>query len=102
MNKQEAIQSQIDEIMDNFDFNKCMIALNKVGFGLAEKRPFEEYELRKFARERINDAVRREGTSHSGAFCAKYTSGVDVEGKWLRIDLKCVIEHWPNDGAGYE
>ena len=99
MNKQQAIQSQINEIMDCFDFRKCRDVLNAIGFGCA---PFEECDLRQQGRERMLGAVKHKGFSDTGPFRAEYKEGDDEDGKWLRIELFCVIEHWPNDGVTYE
>ena len=102
MNKQEAIQKQIDEIMDCFDFRRCCDALNAIKLGTAKHEPFEEYSLRADARKRMKDAVSSNGFSHTGPFMATYKEGSDEDGPWVRVELHCVIGHWPNDGVSYD
>ena len=100
MTKQEAIQEQIDEIMDSFDFEearKIMKALNRQWH---EEGIPDIYTLRTAARKHLKKAAEIGGTSATGGFTAIYMEG-KVEKPWLRLELHFGIDSI-NDGTEYE
>jgi len=101
MTKQEAIQEQIDDIMDSFDFSrvvKMMQATNWTWAGVAGIP--EERDLRRGARERLHDAVKH-GESVSGGFRAWKDEGEDAFGPWVRVSLQWGPAWDVNDGTPY-
>jgi hypothetical protein len=96
MTKQEAIQEQIDEVMDTFDFatvRKIMAALDwkwATSEGMNREIP-DEYEIRRSARNRMRDAA-KVGYSSSGGFSARLIEGVEDEKAWLLMDLNFGIQ----------
>lgn len=106
MTYQEAVQSQIDDIMDDFEFDKVHKVMKfldwKWGFG-KEKRIPEVYELRKKAREYLKYVAKRGGTTGSGGFIAQCRKGYDENESrsfiWLTL-------HWGfesyNDGVCHD
>ena len=96
MTKQEAIQEQIDEVMDTFDFarvEKIMAALDwkwATSEGNKNEIP-DEYEIRRSARKRMRDAA-KVGYSSSGGFSARLIEGVEGGQAWLLMDLQFGIK----------
>jgi hypothetical protein len=92
MNRDEAIQEQIDEVMDSFDFEsveKIMQALNwqwATSEGMKKEIP-DQYEIRKSARRRMQCAAKA-GYSSSGGFSARLIEGEEDGHKWLLMDLQ--------------
>jgi hypothetical protein len=107
MNRQEAIQSQIDEIMDSFDF-KTAIKVLEVYKSMERGYPedwfmdgeFFEPAVRAAARDCMKAAVKDEYAGHS-YFEARLTEGEDEEGPWVRICLNFGLRSY-NDGVSYE
>ena len=115
MNKQEAIQSQIDEIMDNFDFRACctiLSALAKEGHTFPAEWVWQEHEdgtteffesvIRKDIRQFLKRAARDNTSIGTAHFTAKYTEGVDEDtGEpfvWLSLQFGISSD---NDGTSY-
>jgi hypothetical protein len=97
MTKQEAIQEQIDEIMDSFDFeeaNKIMEALN---WEWNDEGVPDVYSLRTSARKHLKTAAEIKGASSSGGFTANYTESKS----WVRLELYFGLDSI-NDGKEYE
>jgi hypothetical protein len=98
MNREEAIQAQIDEIMDSFDFasvEKIMVALDwkwATGEGMKKEIP-DEYEIRRSARNRMRDAA-KVGYSSSGGFAARLLEGVEDGQAWVLMDLQFGIHSY--------
>ena len=100
MNRDEAVQKQIDLIMDTFEFDrvrKIMEALHwEWGFGEEAHIP-EEYELRQAARELLRSVAESRGCSETGGFLAQcYDERSFV---WLQLHFgigTC------NDGESYD
>jgi hypothetical protein len=92
MTREDAIQEQIDEVMDSFDFEsveKIMHSLNwewSTGEGMNKEIP-DQYEIRKSARERMRAAA-KVGYSSSGGFSARLIEGEEGGQKWLLMDLQ--------------
>ena len=107
MNRQEAIQLQIDEIMDSFDFQCAMKVLEvyksmERGYPkdwFLDDEPFEP-AIRAAARDCMKAAV-KEGYAGHSYFEARFTEGEDEEGPWVRISFN-FGDHSYNDGASYE
>lgn len=107
MNKQEAIQQQIDEIMDIFDFQaavKTLEAYKSLDRGYPadwfDDGEFKEYMIRQAARECMKQAVDHGFAGHS-YFSSYFHEGEDHEGPWVKIDLYFGDRTY-NDGTSYE
>ena len=103
MNRDEAVQKQIDEIMDSFEFDRVLKIMKALqwtwGFGASEHYP-DEWELRKSARERLREAAKNHGSSETGGFLAQCYDGVD-EGSFVRLSLNFGLGTC-NDGESYD
>ena len=107
MNRQEAIQSQIDEIMDMFDFQSVLKVLDgykSMGRGYPEdwmdEGEFREYLVRQDARECMKKAA-QEGFAGISYFSAILNEGEDNDGPWVKMDLY-FGERTYQDGTSYE
>ena len=107
MNRQEAIQSQINEIMDMFDFQSVLKVLDgykSMGRGYPEdwmdEGEFQEYLIRQKARECMKKAA-KDGSVGISYFSAVLNEGEDDDGPWVKIDLH-FGERTYNDGVNYE
>jgi hypothetical protein len=107
MNRQEAIQQQIDEVMDSFDFQCAMKVLEVYKFmergypqdWFLDDEPFEP-AIRAAARDCMKAAV-KEGYAGHSYFEARFTEGEDDEGPWVRISFNFGDRSY-NDGVSYE
>jgi hypothetical protein len=104
MTRQQAIETQIEEIMDEFDFGLCHKAFvdNRWTYRMDDEPP-SLGELRRTARQLLRDCARTPGgnTLLSGRFEARTIE--DTEEKWLRMSLTLVYEFWNvNEGTEYE
>ena len=101
--KQEAIQEQIDEIMDTFDFervHRVMVSEDWTwGSGNGASVP-DVTQLRIAARERLKSAA-RDGLSSTGGFTATRDEGVDEGKPWVRLNLSFGLRTF-NDGTEYD
>ena len=101
MTRQEVIQKQTDEIMDEFDFELVskMFEENKWTYRGDFETP-SLGELRKLARQVIRGAA-DEGHCFSGRFSAICTE--DSDEKWLRLNLMFTPTSWfIDEGEVYE
>jgi hypothetical protein len=103
MTRQEAIQEQIDDIMDTFDFDAIhawMVHSNWVWGGLDGRvRVPDIYEIRTEARNRLKQAA-KSGFSCTGGFTATRDEGEDENGPWVTMQLSFgYMTH--NDGTSY-
>lgn len=92
MTYQEAVDEQIDDIMDNFEFDKVHEIMKFLGWTWGmdpEKRIPEVYELRKKAREYLRYVAKHGGTTGSGGFTAQCKKGYDEQESrsfvWLNL-----------------
>lgn len=93
MTYQDAVEEQIDDIMDNFEFNKVRKVMEfldwKLWFDGEENRVPEASELRKLAREYLRYVAKHGGTTGSGGFTAVCKKGYDEAEKrsfvWLEL-----------------
>jgi hypothetical protein len=107
MNRQEAIQQQIDDIMDSFDFKAAMKVMEvyktlERGYPadwFLDGEPFEP-AIRADARECMKSAV-KEGYAGRSYFEARFTEGEDDDGPWVRICFNFGDRNY-NDGTSYE
>jgi hypothetical protein len=103
MTRQEAIQEQIDEIMDTFNFEDVHSWMEysdwKWGNLDGQARVPGIYEIRQAARERLKQAART-GYSCTGGFTAQLHEGEDENGPWLKLDLSFGLITI-NDGTSY-
>jgi hypothetical protein len=102
MNRNEALQKQIDEIMDWFDFAKVekTMELLEWGWGTDMEVPCQA-QIRESARRTMKEAARF-GFSYCGGFSARVTEGKDEDGPWLAMHLDFVLTNWSADGLNYE
>jgi hypothetical protein len=107
MNRQEAIQLQIDEIMDSFNFQSAMRVLEvyksmERGYPkdwFLDDEPFEP-AIRAAARDCMKAAVNYGYAGHS-YFESRFEEGEDEDGPWVRISFN-FGDHSHNDGVSYE
>jgi len=107
MNRQEAIQSQIDDIMDTFDF-QAVVKVMELYKSMARPYPTDwfmddepfEPAIRADARECMKAAV-KDGYSGRSYFEARLTEGEDDDGPWVRMSFN-FGERTYNDGISYE
>ena len=104
MTRLEAINEQIDEIMDIFDFNRVIKVMEMLEWkwNLLDHVP-DEYEIRKAARKMMKSLIdfNDGGTTSSGGFRATLTQNTDNGGKWLRVDLAFCVDDTLLDGEYY-
>jgi hypothetical protein len=107
MNRQEAIQSQIDSIMDIFDFQAVLKVLDVYKLtdrGYPEdwmdNGEFQEYLVRQEARECMKKAA-KDGSAGISYFSAVLVEGEDDDGPWVKMDLY-FGERTYQDGVSYE
>jgi hypothetical protein len=102
MNRNEALQKQMDEIMDWFDFARVekTMGLLEWGWGTDMEIPCQG-EIREAARRMMEHAA-RSGFSCCGGFTARVTEGKDEDGPWLAMHLDFVLANWSTDGLSYE
>ena len=100
MTRQEAMQEQIDEIMDTFDFQKAHKMMLAVGSTWGDEGTPEEYELRARAREFLKQAA-KDGYACTGGFTALLEEGVEDGKPWVRMSL-AFGQNTFNDGTFYE
>jgi hypothetical protein len=97
MTKQEAIQEQIDEIMDSFDFQKVHKIMEAINWRWHEVGVPDIYSLRTLARKHLKTAAEVKGASSSGGLTANYTESKS----WVRLELYFGLESF-TDGTEYE
>jgi hypothetical protein len=106
MTREEAIQEQIDEIMDDFEFDKVHQIMTALKWKLATSKNPEEvpelWEIKKNARSHLKNAVKHEGSA-SGGFTARFQEGVgeDTGKPFVWLTLNFGINHL-NDGQEYD
>lgn len=88
-------RDMIDDIIDNFDFEKVhqtMVALNWKWAGYKEVP--EIPDLRKFARARLKEAHARKTTISSGGFKATYEKWSQIR---FTLRLEFIVSDWDCD-----
>ena len=103
MTRQEAIQEQIDEIMDTFDFEGVHEWMEHSQWVWATldgaSRVPDIYEIRAEARNRLKQAAKT-GFACAGGFTAICEDGEDENGPWVKLDLAFGLISI-NDGTSY-
>jgi len=111
MTKEELIQKQIEDIMDEFNFGEVQKVMESLDWTWSETGCIpEEYDLRKGARrllrkaaEMIDDRYNVSGGSTStGGFLATSRAGNDYGDKWLRLDLHFCVDSVTLDGESFD
>lgn len=100
MTKEQAIQEQMDEIMDSFEFGKVLRIMQHLNWKWTNSNGVpDEIELRKEARRLMKDAVECGGWAGTGGFTAIFTENKSE--RWIRLNLYFGISD-TNDGIEYE
>ena len=104
MTKQEALQEQIDDIMDTFEFEDVHNWMKHDGWAWGtgngnEMEVPDLYEIKRCARQRLKEAAAH-GFSSTGGFTAERREGKDENGPWVMLDLHFGY-HTHNDGTSY-
>ena len=104
MKLEEAIQTQIDDIMDSFDFGRVAEVMKALDWRWSStgNQPPNEYELRSYARSLLKSNAKCGGWSSCGGFRATRQDGVDNGKPWVRLILAFELESWSEDGVTYE
>lgn len=115
MNLKQAIQKQIDDIMDSYEFDKCakiLKFLKESGEPYPDRlfvdgEPFQtamRNEARRFLCQ-VGEMVTRKREKFAfcggGYFKATAVRGKDDIGKWVRLDLHFGIDGY-TEGVSYE
>ena len=103
MTKQEAIQYQIDDVMDTFEFedvHEWMTHTNWTwGHPDCGAQVPDNYQLRSLARSLLKEAAKSSFAS-TGGFTARSTEGCDENGPWITLNLSFGYSTI-NDGTSY-
>lgn len=100
MTKQEALQEQMDEIMDSFEFDKVHSIMQHLNWEWQSCNGVPDvYEIRKQARRVMKYAIDCNGDAGTGGFHATVDDLPD-EG-WVRLNLYFGFSTI-NDGVQYE
>ena len=104
MTKQEAIQQQIDDIMDTFDFEKVHAWMEHDEWGWSSYDSSvtavpSVFEIRRSARDLLKQAA-SSGFYSTGGFTATRYEGTDESGPWIKLDLAFGYSTI-NDGTSY-
>jgi len=101
MTRNEAIEAQLEEIMDTFDFRKVAEHMARTGWKWHDEVP-DEYEIRRKVRHRIRNLA-KDSSGYQQEFCGGFliTFTENIDEKWLRIGLYFVIEYADEDGTEY-
>jgi len=103
MTRSQAIEQQIESVMDEFDFRRVaeyMKSTKWTWHSAAEGVPAEQ-EIRKYVRNTMRQIAKGGDHSHqSGGFLISFSE--NKEAGWLRFDVNFVIENWFADGVEYE
>ena len=111
MTKEQLIQKQIEDIMDEFNFGEVQRVMESLdwtwsGTGCVP----EEYDLRKGARQLLKQAAEMiddrcnvsGGSTATGGFLATSKAGCDNGDKWLRLDLHFCVDSVTLDGESFD
>ena len=102
MTKQEAIQSQIDDIMDSFEFDKVQIVMTALDWKWYSHEDIPGIiEIRQSARKTLNSLKDGNRMSGSAGFYATKEEGEDGGIPWVRICLFFGLE-FSEDGVSYD
>lgn len=99
MTKEQALQEQMDEIMDSFEFDKVLSVMQHLNWEWKDAGVPDEYEIRQSARRTMKSAIECNGQSATGGFTAAVED--NPKGGWVRLDLHFGFSTI-NDGVEYE
>jgi hypothetical protein len=105
MTRLEAINEQIDEIMDTFNFEKVKKTMEMLEWAWSSSYGIpDEYDIKKTARRLLKQLIDFEdgGVTSIGGFRAELTQKADNGGKWLRVDLAFCVDQTLMDGEYYD
>ena len=110
MTKEQLIQKQIEDIMDEFNFAEVQKVMESLewtwsGTGCIP----EEYDLRKGARKLLKEAAKMiddrldlsGGSTSTGGFLAISKAGCTCGDRWLRLDLHFCVDSVTLDGESF-
>lgn len=104
--RQQAIDEQINEIMDEFDFAKVAKYMKqsnwKWAFGESSMHSLtpSEIELRNYAKAIMEKVAKESIVSYgSRGFLVKFSENKDDH--WVNIKLMFILEWWPTDATCY-
>ncbi len=111
MTKEQLIQKQIEDIMDEFNFGEVQRTMESLDWEWSgcDGVP-EEYELRKSARRLLKQAAEMiddrcypsGGSTSTGGFLATSRAGCDHGDKWLRLELHFCVDSVTLDGESFD
>ena len=114
MKKEELIQKQIEDIMDEFNFGEVQKVMESLDWTWSETGCVpEEYDLRKGARKLLKEAAKMiddtlnlsGGSTSTGGFLATSRAGYDhydkSYNKWLRLELHFCVDSVTLDGENF-
>ena len=104
MTRHQAIEEQIEQIMDEFDFGPVHNIFEQNGWSYYDSDGVPTLgQLRKTARQVLRDAARRSRNgvtiAGNGRFTAVMTE--DPSAGWLRLDLMFTPNAWNNEPTDY-
>jgi hypothetical protein len=111
MTKEELIQKQIEDIMDEFNFGEVQKVMESLDWTWSETGCVpEEYDLRKGARKLLKEAAKMiddtlnlsGGSTSTGGFLASSRAGCSYGDKWLRLDLHFCVDSVTLDGESFD
>ena len=115
MTKEELIQKQIEDIMDEFNFGEVQKVMESLDWTWSETGCVpEEYDLRKGARKLLKEAAKMiddklnlsVGTTSTVGFIETSRAGYDhydkSYNKWLRLELHFCIDSVTLDGESFD
>lgn len=88
MEKYIMMRDKIDEILDNFDFERCLIAMNALGWKYHDVVALDSLDLKKKARGLLLSCIKCLDTSN---FYAS-SGGFDAERVGDDLSLRFVVE----------
>ena len=104
MTKQEAIQEQIDEIMDTFEFEDVYKWMETTEWAWGQPDGSFEvpnlYEIKSHARKALKEAAKH-GFYSTGGFTAERSEGIEDGKPWITLHLSFGYSSM-NDGTIYD
>ena len=100
MTKEQALQNQMDEIMDSFEFDEVLSVMQHLNWKWKSSGGIpDKYEIRKMARQVMKYAIECNGWAGTGGFRATIDDNED-EG-WVRLNLYFGFSTF-HDGVEYK
>lgn len=102
MTKKEILQNQVDEIMDEFDFDKVHEVMEVLNWQWRDIGIPDKVEIRRSARKLMKQAIEKDSSTGCGGFQVTLRDGSDEDGPWTSINLCFAIEASLRDGETYD